>query len=206
MERDWHNFLKVILCLILLSPIAEAKDFGIHGHTYNIKEQDIVEYIKNKLQGINLAELEEKTKEQVKKQVNIPLPVEGISKASEDKIYYYDPTYILEEDIYDHEGRLIHPQGTTINPLEKAPFKNSLIFIDGDDEEQVQFALDTYKQKDKKAKIILINGSPIELQKKHKIWIYFDQAGILTSKFGITHVPAVVSQDKLRLKIEEVKL
>jgi len=62
-----------------------------------------------------------------------------------------------------------------------------------------------YKNKNA-AKIILINGSPLELQKKYKLWVYFDQSGILTTKFGIKHVPATVSQEGKRLKIREIKL
>ncbi|MEQ9115671.1 MAG: type-F conjugative transfer system protein TraW [Rickettsiales bacterium] len=208
MERNRHNILKIILVALglFLSFDSAAKDFGVVGHTYEIKEQDIVEYIKAQLKETDLVELEEKTKEAVRKRVNRPLPVENITKATENKSYYFDPTYVLNDNIYDHEGRLIHPIGTTINPLEKVPFRNALIFINGDDKEQVEFALKAYKDRDSRAKIVLINGSPIELQKEHRIWIYFDQSGVLTKKFGIEHVPAIVSQEKLKLKIEEVKL
>ena len=52
------------------------------------------------------------------------------------------------------------------------------------------------------AKIILVKGSPLKLQRKEKIWIYFDQGGILTSKLGITQVPALVVQEGLQLKIK----
>jgi hypothetical protein len=36
--------------------------------------------------------------------------------------------------------------------------------------------------------------------------VYFDQAGELTTKFGIKASPAVVVQDGLMLKIEELSL
>jgi len=36
--------------------------------------------------------------------------------------------------------------------------------------------------------------------------VYFDQNGELTTRFGITGSPAVVVQDGLRLKIDEIKL
>ena len=71
-----------------------------------------------------------------------------------------------------------------------------MLFIDGDDELQVKFALKG------QAKIILVKGSPLKLQRKEKIWIYFDQGGILTSKLGITQVPALVVQEGLQLKIK----
>jgi hypothetical protein len=34
--------------------------------------------------------------------------------------------------------------------------------------------------------------------------VYFDQQGVLTKKLGIQHVPALVSQEELRLRIEEI--
>jgi hypothetical protein len=41
---------------------------------------------------------------------------------------------------------------------------------------------------------------------KHKTQVYFDQKDILTSKLKITQVSAVVSQNDLKLKIEEIVL
>ncbi|GHT93168.1 hypothetical protein FACS1894122_07980 [Alphaproteobacteria bacterium] len=54
--------------------------------------------------------------------------------------------------------------------------------------------------------MILVKGSPLELQKRLHRDIYFDQQGILTSKFGIKHVPAIVFQkaDEKFLTILEV--
>jgi conjugal transfer pilus assembly protein TraW len=42
-----------------------------------------------------------------------------------------------------------------------------------------------------------------------KAWqlsVYFDQQGVLTTKFGITQVPALVSQEGMRLRIDEFKV
>jgi conjugal transfer pilus assembly protein TraW len=132
--------------------------------------------------------------------------LKGIINAKENKEYFFDPTFILKEDLLDHKGQLIHKAGTKVNPLEQVPLSSDLIFINGDNLKQVEFALSHYEAKASKAKIILVKGAPMKLQKEHKIWIYFDQNGILTSKFGISQVPAVVRQDKLRLKISEVVL
>ena len=41
--------------------------------------------------------------------------------------------------------------------------------------------------------------------KAWQVSVYFDQQGALTSKFGITQVPAMVSQEGLRLRIDELK-
>jgi conjugal transfer pilus assembly protein TraW len=39
-----------------------------------------------------------------------------------------------------------------------------------------------------------------------KIRVYFDQGGALVRKFGISQVPAIVSQEGRMLKVNEVKV
>ena len=221
MERDRQNISKVMFAAIVHAVImslllallvsaftkqALAKDFGVVGHSYEIVEEDIIAYIKSKLSTLDLSALQEEMQDKVRSSTTRPKPLIDINKAKESKEYYYDPTYVLDRSIYDHNGSLMHLVGTKINPLSKLPLSNALIFIDGADKEQVNYALEQYNALERKAKIILTSGSPIELQKLHKVWIYFDQFGSLTTKLGIKHVPTIVTQDALQLKINEVAL
>lgn len=204
--------VKVIVVISIWISIAVAvaknsysKDFRVVGHSYEILEKDIIEYIKEKLAHQDLEALNHEMREKVKARLSSPEPVAGIANAKENREYYYDPTFILEEDIRDHKGQLIHAKGTEINPLSKVPLHNALIFINGDNEKQVEYAFAEYKAQNEKAKIILTSGSPTKLQKEHNdIWIYFDQFGALTKKLGIKAVPAIVKQDGIKLKISEV--
>ena len=193
--------MQVIFLLLALftSSLSIAKDFGIHGHVFLIQEENILKVIETKLQKIDLEKLNRELKDKTQKYVETPPAVNGITKAKEQKVAYYDPTYVVPEKIYDHLGILISAKGTRINPLEYTTLSQPLVFIDGDDEEQVSYALS--KSNAKNAKIILVKGSPLKLQRKHKKWIYFDQAGVITRKLGITEVPALVEQDGLQLKI-----
>lgn len=199
--------MRILLLLLIFSFLniaTEAKDFGIEGHTYEIIEEDILKFIERKLAQVDLKKLNQEMKTKTTEYVNRPTPVKGITRATESKITYYDPTYILQEDIKDHEGRLIHKAGKRINPLEYLSLGENLIFIDGDDSEQVDLALTLNAVG--KTKIILVKGSPIELQRKNKIWVYFDQAGMITRKLGITEVPAFVDQENLKLRIKFIGL
>ena len=36
--------------------------------------------------------------------------------------------------------------------------------------------------------------------------VYYDQHGLLTAKFGIRQVPALVSQEGMRLRIDELEI
>lgn len=190
-----------LLCvlLLILFPVVNAthaKDFGIQGHCFAIEEENILELIEKKLKNIDLKELNERLKQQTIDYVENPKAVAGITKAKENKIFYFDPSYIVENDVFDHKNTLIRTKGTKINPLDYVALSKSLIFIDGDDRAQVNLAL-TYKD----AKIILIKGSPLKLQRTHKRWIYFDQAGFITNKLQISEIPALVEQEDKRLKI-----
>lgn len=190
-----------ILTQIGMASSIYAKDFGIQGHVFPIVEQNILEYIEEKLREVNLEEFNNKFQEQVKKSVNRPKSVTGIVKAETPNTHYHDPSYVLEDDIFDHEGKLMHARGTKVNPLEHMPLREVLIFVDGDDEAQVEYALNERRSRGGFAKIILTNGAPLELSNEHKVWFFFDQAGIFTKKFEITQVPSLVEQDGLRLKV-----
>ena len=185
-----------LLLALFISSVSIAKDFGIHGHVFPIQEENILEIIEKRLSKIDLNKLNAELKDKTQKYVENPPAVIGITKATEVKIKYYDPSYTNPEDILDHNGLLIAPKGKIINPLEFTSLTQPLIFIDGDDEEQVAYAL-SYKN----AKVILVKGSPLKLQRTHKRWIYFDQAGVITTKLGIAQVPTLVEQDELRLRI-----
>lgn len=192
--------------LLVLAKEAEAKDLGVHGHVFEIIEQDFLEVINARLKAVDWNKFNQKIKNKTKDYVETPTAIKNITKAVEAKKYFYDPTYVLTQDIYDHTGKLIQTKGTKVNPLEFTSLKEDLIFIDGDEKDQIKFALAQYKQKQERLKIILVKGSPLNLQRKEKIWIYFDQGGVLTTKLNINEIPALVEQDGLKLKINTIFL
>lgn len=209
-------------CWILST--AHARELGVHGKIAVIEEHDPIVLIQSKLRTMeengelkrhNL-DLQKKTRAAIER----PKPVEGIFKATETRVFYYDPTYIVQEDIKDHQDQTIHSKGTRINPLETVSLSQGLLFFDGDDADQVAFAKE--KLKNASLKLILTKGAPLALSEELKIPVYFDQSGLLTKKLGIHHVPALVTQDfsldqaggglsgdrsegSLRLRIEEIK-
>ena len=113
-------FLKTTAILFVTFNVY-AKDFGNVGHTYEIAEQDLVEYIKSKLQKVDLDALKSDMQETVRKNVERPKPIAYITKAKENRTWHYDPTYVLAKDLKDHKGTIIHKKGYTVNPLQKMP-------------------------------------------------------------------------------------
>lgn len=202
------NTLLVCSILTLQLSALSAKDYGTHGTTYVIEEEDPIALILQKLKTMaENGDLERRNQEiaaKTRASIERPKPVEGITKASKSRVFYYDPTYVVEQDLKDHKGQVFAHKGERINPLEKVSFSQTLIFFDGDDEDQKDWAQS--KIKENSVKLVLVKGAPLELSKLWDTHIYFDQNGYLTGKLGISHIPAIVTEENKRLRIEEVSL
>ncbi|MDP4154225.1 MAG: type-F conjugative transfer system protein TraW [Bacillota bacterium] len=190
-----------------------AKDCGMHGVIYPIEEQDPIALIQQKLKTMeDRGELKQRNLElqkHARASVERPKSVKGISRALKTRVFTYDPTYEVKDDLYDHQGRIFAKKGSKINPLETINLSQNLLFFDGDDSEQwvwVKEQLAAKEKKNESLKLILVRGAPLELAEELGIPVYFDQNGVLTKKIGVQYVPAVVSQDNLHLRIEEVIL
>jgi conjugal transfer pilus assembly protein TraW len=200
----------VVLSIVLFSSNLFAKDYGVMGHTYKIKEENALTYIQNKLKKMEengeIAKFQEEFKQKTIERTKRPKPVDGLTYAAENKKYYFDPSIILNKNYQDQNGRIFALAGTKVNPLNLVSLRNNLIFIDGDSKEQVEWAMQQYKKYNSFVKIILVKGAIIDLMNQLKTRLYFDQGGTLINHFNIKHVPALVTQENKQLLIEEVAL
>lgn len=191
----------MIKTLLMLAPLfcmtaLCAKDFGNRAHYFPIQEESIQKHFAKQMQSPNL------DPKVLAKSAAHPKPVEGITEAKSPKSYLYTPCYTAEKDITDHEGKVIVKKGVSYNPLEHSQPSSKLLFIDGTNKDHIAWAT-TYNPTDK---IILINGSPLDLEADLKRPVYFDQMGCYTTAFQIEHVPAKVSTQGKSLLIEEVPI
>ncbi len=136
----------------------------------------------------------------VKKKIARPPPAIGLHKVTENRIWSYDPTFTQNTSIKDQNGRIIVEAGTKVNPLDTISWGEPLILIDGEELAQVAWA------NSQQGKIVLTNGSPIELGRNLNKEVYFDQGGILTKKFKIKAVPAIIQQEGKHLRLQEIAL
>ena len=188
-----------IMSLMLFSNIQVplAKDFGVQGAVFEIAEQDIIEVIQNNAQKID----PEMLKEQAIKSVKTPKAL-NLNRSIEAKTFFYDPSFVVEKNEFDANGKLIVMKGQKINPLATRSLSKKLVFLNGADDQQIKFVS---KLDLNNAKVILTGGSPEEVSKDlGGITVFFDQGGKITEKLGINAVPSIVSQEGQMLKIEEV--
>lgn len=193
--------------VVMSCGIATAADLGKHGTVYKIEEKNALDAIYEKLKGMEkTGELEKKKKEAIDRSMHSaknPKPVKGIMAATSKRVFMFDPTMTLSENIVTDEGQMIAPAGTKVNPLDTITMSKSLVFFDGTSQEQVKAVEKLVETYGKKITPILVNGTWLELTKKWKRQVYFDQDGYLTSRFGIKAVPAIVRQKGKALEVAE---
>ena len=194
------------LLLAALPASLQARDYGQRGAVFPVIERDLLEQIHSRLMQMErsgeTARLNEDLKRRTIARVNRPDPVAGIVRASEARRWQFDPTITLAADIRGAKGELIHAAGTRVNPLDSVGLRADLLFLDGDDPDQLAWAL----KQTVNAKLILVKGAPLELMKARQRRFYFDQGGKLTERFGIRSVPARVRQQGRLLEISEIAL
>ena len=204
--------IAIVLYVFILSNSVSAKDFGNRGANYPVAEESILLMFQKKLGALDLKKEEERMRKAAEERVKNPAPVSGIVPAKETREFWHDPTYILTEDAVLPCGRVLYRVGTAVNPLDYMDLGRRLFFVDGREKKQVEWLKsrllpDSSSGENKiEDRIILVGGSPVELQDKLGFEVYFDQAGELTTRFGIKGSPALAEQDGKKLKIVEVAL
>jgi conjugal transfer pilus assembly protein TraW len=180
-------------------------DLGTFGPTWSIAETSLLKVIQNKLQHLEqtnqLGSHQKSIQKHLIDKIKRPQAVEHVQPTKVPKTFYKDPSIKLHEDLKDHRGRLIHAKNTQINPLNYQSLSKPLLFIDGDDKTQLQWAF-----KHSASTIIFVKGSPLEQMKQTGRILYFDQGGTLTKQLNITQIPARVTQANDQLKVEELLL
>lgn len=186
----------LLIAFVLLSLPLNAQDFGCFGETFPIQEENILDYLRRRLAHANADETELVTKKLTQvasepKALNLP-------NASRYRCAFFDPTITAKIEIKDHAGNVIVPKGTQYNPLDHHSLNTPLLFFDGTQASHLKWA--------KAQKIgvwVLVKGKPLELEKTEERPVYFDQFGWMTSKLGVQSIPALVTQEGRRLKIQE---
>lgn len=196
------------LLLALFAWSANAEHLGSVGPTYSIQEPDLLRWIEGRLRekekNGELKRLQDEARARAVEAIKNPKPVLGLARVELARTFYFDPTFVLQENIQDAQGRLLFAAGTRKNPLEVVGMSKHLVFFDGRDKEQVAFVRRLMDRYAGRVKLVLVGGSYIDLMKAWKVPVFFDQDGSRVKQLGITRVPALVSQEGLRLRIDEL--
>jgi len=206
-EPRRYAVLLVLVALALSAPV-RAQDLGVVGPVYPIAEPNLLDVILAKLREAEasgaIARMQREAQADAKREIENPTPIAGITRTTTPRRFYFDPSVTVPYAITDADGRVIVAPGTTVNPLDTVSLSQPLLFLDARDDAQVRRAQDLLGERGGRMKVILTGGSYLDLMRRWQRPVFFDQQGNITTKLGIRHVPAVVSQEGRRLRIDEI--
>lgn len=192
------------------TPPARAIDLGSLGPTYAITEPHLLTSIEQRLRDLQRSgELRRLAAQAAARGIDTarqPPPVEGLAATAFPRSFLVDPSLTLERNVLDTNGRLLFAAGTRRNPLEVVRLSRQLLFFDARDPRQLRRAREIAQRQPGGVRPVLTGGSYLALMQAWRTPVYYDQGGLLTRRLGIRQVPALVSQDGLRLRVDELAL
>ena len=197
-----------LIFLVFCGPL-QAEDLGVIGPTYEIAERDLIDVFKDKFRRMEktgeLARMQDDYKRQVVGAIERPRPVAGIRPTETARTFYIDLTWTLDRNVVDEKGNILYPAGTRVNPFDYDRMSKVLLFFDGRDKKQVEFAKRFMAESRTPVKPILVAGEPLKLMREWKREVFYDQGGALSKRFSITQSPAMVAQEGKRIRVDEIR-
>lgn len=202
-----------IMCCCILLMISmghvSAKSFGVVGEVFPIAEKSFLTLIEERLASLKesgeLKSLNQSWVQTAAEHANRPMALD-IARTNRSTRHDYVPEMTLSQDITNEKGRILYSKGTHVNALQQMPsYTPCWLFFNADDEAQLNWAAHQ-KTQCTNPKLILTGGAINTAEKKLNAVIYFDQAGKITTKLHIAHVPAKVTRYQNHLVIAELAI
>lgn len=196
---------------------AQAEDLGTTGQVHSL-DRDAREQLKDvarrKEQSGELAAYWKAYRDKMEDAIRHPAPL-GVATSYARLSMVRELRFTLPSDYRNERGQVVAKAGTVIEPLKIQPLRSGLVFIDGRDQRQIQYAIERGRKQP--LKIVLTAGSPLDLRVKYKdapwfnvigIPFYFDQRKMIINNFKMLYgidlksVPVVLTQQGEKLAIE----
>ncbi len=204
-SRAWISSA-LALALLFLFPVTQAeasgKDLGVHGKLYEIKEEDMLFYVRRKAGEIDMRALrEDMEKELEESYAEHSLVSLDVPSATEERVRYVDLSVNVQNPLYDHTGKMIFPAGV-VNPLDHVPLSKSILVLR---EDQMERALDETDKRGEKPILLLTDG---DIQRASSLagQMVYKASPFILKRFKIEKVPSLVTQEGRELRVEETVL
>ncbi|AQH06147.1 conjugal transfer protein (plasmid) [Burkholderia sp. KK1] len=213
-----RRFLQcVVFALATTAQLACAEDLGVKAQTYAL-DRDATEQIKDvmrhKQQSGEMDTFWKNYRDKVIASIKNP-PSLGVRSDYTTRTELHDLRFVIPSDYKDQNGNVIVKRGTVVEPLKVMPLTSGLLFIDGTDPKQVEYAI--RRSQREPMKIVLTAGSPYLMRIKYQnvpwrgekgVPFYFDQRKIIISTLAklygiqIASVPAALFQQGDKLAVQ----
>lgn len=165
------------------------------GPTYPIAEPDTLEEIRQRASTQDWQRWMRKSPTDYGAFQSARLP-----HAKRNAVRSFDPTYVLPNDIADENGKVIAAKGTRINVYTKLTMRGRMIVI-GNTDAHFKWLTEVAKPTSND-KVLLANGNVLLARRNRQVLVYLLDERFI-ERFGLRAVPSIVSQDGLRLRVEE---
>jgi hypothetical protein len=197
-------FLAAVVFFLTCSMSLKAyEDLGVYGEMYEIKEKDFRQLLQEKWDKVDKNEVTKALKSSVRNSFVISSSIKECSKTLQKE---YEPIIELKEDlVLPYTNEVINPKGT-YNILEKfnilLPY--NILFINADDELQVELAEFYKSQLGHKIKIMVVKGDYLKFTQNR----LFKDAQIVREEleikaFNLQCIPSVYTQANNKFIIQE---
>ena len=197
----------LLLALLQVQAVPAEVDLGVVGPVYPVQEPDLLQAIEARLREKErtgeLARLQRQGIARAEASLREPTPVAGPKRTVAPRVTYVDPSLHVARDFLAPDGTTLVRAGR-INPLDHVQLSSRLLFFDARDPNQIAHAARLIDQHQGRVKPILVGGSFADLTRRWQRPVYYDQGGALVRRLGIRQVPALVSQEGRRLRVEEL--
>ena len=204
-SRTWVSFALAVVFLFA-SPVAWAqssgKDLGIHGKLYEIKEEDMLSYVKRKAGEIDLQALRESMVKKIEESyAEHSLVSLDVLSATEERVRYINPSVVVRNPLYDHTGKMIFPAGT-VNPLDHISLSKSILILR---EDQIKRALEKTSENGENPILLLTDG---DIQRASSLagQVVYKATPFMLRRLRIEKVPSIVTQEGQKLRVKEMIL
>lgn len=206
---NWATVNGVLLMAIttLTSPwhLVFAENLGQQGQVSPL-DKDAREQLKDRVRQIPQAQIDRYWSEFRDKNIDAIVNPKSLGIRTDLAVRLLEkvPLFTMPFDALDEKGKVLVKRGTQIRPLEINPLSWGLVFIDGQDPNQVRFAIEQARKR--RLKIVLTAGSAYKLRQQYKdaSWLgatksipfYFDQKKMVINQLqqlygiSISSVPA----------------
>ncbi|WP_029523608.1 hypothetical protein [Persephonella sp. KM09-Lau-8] len=188
--------------IFLLSiSVVFAKDLGVFGSVYEIKEKDLLLEIKQKASSIDYEKIRKEYENKIKNYR--PPDIVVLEKAEKSKVYYHIPWAEVPEDVYGvKNGKLVllYKKGDKFNPLKYLPFKPiDLVIFNGDDKGEIAFVKKYFKNE--RVAFLITEGSFYKVSKELGVPVYYFEGKNLKDRLGVKETVSRITVDGEKLKI-----
>lgn len=182
------------------------------GRSLAIAEPDLIDEMRRRAAAVDWAKKKEEAYARYWRGAEfVQLPT-----ATEDRVWSFDPSVVVPDDIVAPGGAVIAHAGDTYNPLSGVSFQKTIVVFNATDSEQLAFARRIADEAFSHYRPVILITTEVD---RDKGWDAFDsyQSALgpyalflldksLQDRFNFKAVPSVVDQMGDKLQIHEVKL